>query len=549
MNILFLIGAAIFLGISAAKLSQKLKIPQVVGYIIIGVIIGKSGLGILDPAHLESLTPLISLTLGVIGFLIGAELKTEVFRKYGKSIYFILLAEAVLTFILVFAAVAFITKKIYLGLLLGAIASATDPASTVNVLWEYKSRGPLTTTLTSIVALDDGVALILYGLVSVFSRSMITHQHYSILSSIGMPLLELVKCLGLGAGMGIIMAKIIPRFKSEMILSLVLGGVAVIVGVAVYFNLDLILTTMTMGAVIANLIPKISEKVFKNVTQLTMPLYVFFFVFVGAALDIHVFLQVSVITIVIAYLLSRSAGKIFGAMFGALISGAKKTVTRYAGMCLFTQGGVAIGLAMSIAHNLGGFGAESNHAGIIIINVVAATTFVAQLIGPVFVKLGISKADEVNRNVTKDDIIESQKVSDIMQKEFSVIRENATLATVMQAVKEQEAYHFPVVNNQENLVGVLSLGALRNTFAEEQLNPIVLAKDIALPVGRVLYKDQPLKEAFEIFDAREIDYLPVVENRDSRKIAGILEYQPLVKEIDKKLLERQQSLEKEDIAC
>ena len=101
------------------------------------------------------------------------------------------------------------------------------------------------------------------------------------------------------------------------------------------------------------------------------------------------------------------------------------------------------------------------------------------------------------------------------------------------------------MNDQNDLVGLISLGALKNIFSEAQLSPIVLARDIALPAQKVLYEDQPLKEALEIFDRREIDYLPVVENRNSQKVTGILEYQPLVKEIDKQLLERQQSLEKE----
>lgn len=539
METLFLIGSAIFLGMFGGEGARRFKIPQVVGYIIVGILLGSSALKFLQSEALNTFTPLVDFTLGIIGFLIGAELKSEIFRKYGRSIYLILISEGMSAFILVFVAVTLITKKVYLGLLLGAIASATDPASTVNVLWEYKSRGPLTTTLTSIVALDDGLALILYALVSVFSRGMITNQSSSLWSYIGLPLLELTKCLGLGAVAGIVLVNLIRRFNKEMRLVAILAIVAVIVGLAIYLHLDLILTSMVMGAVVANVIPKMTEEVFKKVKELTTPLYIFFFVFVGASLDIHVFLQLAVISIVIAYLVSRSAGKIFGAMFGGYLAKAKKVVSRYCGLCLFTQGGVAIGLAMSIAHNLRSLGQEGSNAGVIIINVVAATTFVVQLIGPIFVKFGVIKAGEAGRNVTEEDIIENLKVSDVMSKDFVSIKENYSLDKIMEVIKETESYYFPVVNHKNEFSGVISLGTLRNVFMEEQLNPIILAKNVANSVGMVLYQDQPLKEAFEIFNRRGIDYLPVVKDKHSKEVVGGLTYHLLVEIVNRKTLERQ----------
>ncbi|MDD4294419.1 MAG: cation:proton antiporter [Candidatus Omnitrophica bacterium] len=543
MNILLLVGVSLFLGILGGNFFKLIRVPQVVGYIIIGVFLGSSVFGVFDSQELEVFAPLINFILGIIGFLIGAELKSEVFKKYGKSIYFILISEGMLAFILVFAAVTLVTKKIYLGLLFGAIASATDPASTVNVLWEYKSRGPLTTTLTSIVALDDGLALILYGLVSVFSKAMIANESYSLLGLIGGPLVELFKCVLVGALAGIILVRIIARFAKDAVLSLSLGAVAVVVGLSIYLHLDLILTSMIMGAVITNIIPKISEALFARIKELTVPLYVFFFVFVGASLDIHVFKQVSLIMIVVVYLFSRSAGKIFGAMFGGWLAKAKKTVTLYSGLCLFTQGGVAIGLAMSISHNFTRIGPNAAQVGSIIVTVVAATTFVVQLIGPIFVKFGIVKADEAWRNVTEEDIIENSRVSDFMREDFSFIKENENFDKIMEVVQERDAYHFPVVNNRGELTGLISLGGLRSILRETQLSNVILAKDVAAPVRTFLYPGQPLREAFEIFDKKQLDYLPVVKDEDSRKIVGVLEYRALTKSVSRKTLERQKSLD------
>ncbi len=546
MNIVLLIGIAISFGTFGGRIFQRLKIPQVVGYILIGVLLGKSVFNICDDTTVQALSPLINLILGIIGFMIGAELKGEVFGRYGASIYSILIGEGVVAFIAVTIAVTIVTGKLYLGLLLGAIASATDPASTTNVLWEYKTKGPLTTTLTSIVALDDGLALVIYGLVSVFSKALIAKQHFSLWHSIGDPILEIMQCVLLGGIVGFFLVKIISKIKeNEIAMSLSIGAATIVVGISMYLHLDLILSSMVLGAVVVNIMPETSEKLFKSVKEMTTPLYILFFVVVGASLDIHIFLKISLALIVIAYLIARSLGKIIGATLGAILSKAKKTVVRYTGVCLMTQGGVAMGLAMSIKHNLSYINDAGMTTGNIVVSVVAATTFIVQLIGPLLVKFGATKADELWRNITEEDVINSLKVSDVMEKDFAAIRQDVTLDKIIQTIKEKESYHFPVVNKYGELVGVISLGSLRDTFMEEQLNQIILARDVAEPIENVLYQDQPLKEAISIFDKREVDYLPVVENNDSKKVVGIVEYQPLLKTINRKLFERQNELDSE----
>ena len=543
-NILFLIGSLILLGIFAGKIFQKLKIPQVIGYLIVGVVLGKSFLGTVGDSHIDILNDLINFMLGVIGFLIGGELRSGVFKKYGRSIYVMLISEGMLAFIAVALAVTLLTGKLYLGLLLGAIASATDPASTTNVLWEYKARGPLTTTVTSIVALDDVLALLIYGLVSVFSKAMIAGEHLSWVYSIEGPLFEIFKCLLLGLGAGLVLAKAIGYVKEKALcLAMALGTVVLAVSLSVMLNLDLILTNMIIGITVANIIPDISKKLFDSVKEVSTPLNILFFTLVGTILDIHMFVKVSMLIIVFAYLLGRSLGKIFGATLGALITKAHKSVTKYTGICLFTQGGVAMGLAMSLNHNLSVLGPEAAETGTVIVSIVAATTFVVQLLGPILVKKGIENADEVWRDVTKEDIIESLKVSDVMQKDFSLIKENANLRNILQTVKERESYHFPVVDSHQKFKGLITLGTLRNAFLEEQLNNVILAKDIANHTDRIIYQQQPLKEAFDMFEAREIEYLPVIESRDSQRVVGILEYLPLSEAINRKFLERQEGLE------
>ncbi|MFH1854544.1 MAG: cation:proton antiporter [Candidatus Omnitrophota bacterium] len=545
MDILLLLGIAVFFGTLGGKIFQKLKIPQVVGYIVIGLVLGKSFFGIFNDATIEALNPFTSIALGIIGFLIGAELKLDIFKKYGRSIYSILLSEGFFTFFIVCAVVTLITKKLYLGLLFGALASATAPAATVDVLWEYKTRGPLTTTLLAIVALDDALALIIYGFASVFAKSLIVKEHLSVLHSIEMPFIEIGIASLIGITGGYILFRLIKFIRDkERILPFSLGIIILAVGLSNFFKIDLILSSMILGAVLSNLAPKESEEMFGAIKAFSPPIYVLFFAMVGARLDIRLFAQTSIAVLAVVYVATRTFGKMTGAFIGGLIGKAQKTVTRYLGLCLFSQAGVAIGLAISIHHNLSKVSPEAANIGLIVINVIAATTFIVQIIGPPSVKFAVKKAGEIGRDVTESDIIDSYKVSDLMRKDFPVIKEEMPLYSIVETFKHSDSYHICVVDKNKNLLGIISLGELRSTFMEQELdlNNLILAKDIAEPAARVLYAAQPLKEAIEIFRRKELDFLPVLKDAGSQELVGVMHYRSVMKNIDKELLARRGNL-------
>ena len=180
-NLILMLSIILLLGAMGGRLFQKLKIPQVVGYIVIGIIIGQSGLQLLRKEVITALDPVSQIALSLIGFLIGGELKLGVLKKYGKQFIGILLFEAIIPFIVVSIIVTVVsylfTKdlnvSIALGLILGSISSATAPAATTDVLRENRTRGPLTTTVLGIVAMDDAVALILYAFSSSIASALL----------------------------------------------------------------------------------------------------------------------------------------------------------------------------------------------------------------------------------------------------------------------------------------------------------------------------------------------------------------------------------------
>ena len=137
-SILFILGISILGGLVGASFFQKLRIPQVVGFIVIGLIVGDNGFKIITHKNVTALQPFTLFALGIIGFLVGGELKSETFKKYARQFFAILLGEGLAAFILVslltslFLYIVFGNLSIAFaaGIVFGAVASATDPAST-----------------------------------------------------------------------------------------------------------------------------------------------------------------------------------------------------------------------------------------------------------------------------------------------------------------------------------------------------------------------------------------------------------------------------------
>ncbi len=545
MNTLLIIGVIILLGMVGARVFRKLNLPGITGYMVIGLVLGESFGGFLSGSVIsESFSPLISLALGIIGFMIGSELRFDRFKKYSRSIYTILFAETLVTFFLVATVTTLLTQKVYIGLVLGAIASATAPAATYSVLGEYKARGPVTMTTLSIVALDDALALLLYGFMSVFAKSLIIHETPSFAASMMMPLFHIALSVVIGAASGFVLHKIASRQRErEGILSVALGTILFVVGLSIYTKVDPILASMALGVTVSNLQPPEKREMFDLIKKLSPPVFILFFVLVGARLDARILMKTGVLVLALAYIISRGLGKITGAYIGGKISGAKNTVTKYLGFCLFDQAGVAVGLGIAVFQMFNSLGPEARAAGILVISIVTATTFLLQLVSPAMIKYGIRKADEINRDVTEDDIIAEHKVGDVMEKEFPVLKENDNLHQIMDVMKKSDAYNFPVVALNGDFIGIISLGEIRDTFYEEQMDQLILAEDIVRKVDIVAYVKQELKTVMDIFNTKNIGYIPVLEKEGSCKLVGQLEYRKLGAYIAKEVLFRQQEIE------
>lgn len=539
LNILFLLGLALFGGTIGGRIFQKLRIPQVVGYIAIGIIIGESGARVVNRDIITALQPFNYFALGLIGFMVGGELKKEIFAKYGKQFMTILLCEGMAPFLLVSLIVGICGTFLLgdwrlawaLGLLLGAIASATDPATSTEVLREYKTRGPLTQTILSIVALDDGLALLLFVIASSVAGALSAGAHAGgLLMSFFNPVYEIIGSLVVGTITGLVFSKIIRRYSDKgRLLAFSIGTVLLITGLSLALNIELLLTAMTAGVVVVNLVPRKSREIFELVGGFTPPIYVLFFVFIGAKLNLQS-LTLATAILGAVYLFGTMAGKAAGARFGAVISGAPESVKKYLPLGLFSQAGVAIGLSILATQYFPG------EIGNTLVIIITATTFILQLVGPYCVKVAVTGAAEVGLDITAEDIIQASTAADLMDKNTPVIYKNTPLAKILEVFSESPNLYYPVTDKEKNLLGIITVDNIKNIFNESSLSGFFLAYDLMEPVVAKINPQTPMREVQELLDRHNLECLPVVTYEDN-KLAGFIERRNLDKAISTKIIE------------
>jgi Kef-type K+ transport system membrane component KefB len=554
VNFILLIGIAVFTGTVGARVIQKFHIPQIIGYVTIGLILGPL-LGIISTETVVTLESFNLFALGVIGFLIGGELKRKIFVKFGRQVMAILLFEGLAAFLLVGVLsfgimICFYDWKMSLAVsvVLAAICAATDPASTVSVLWEYKARGPLTAMLTAVVALDDALALVLYA-VGISVAGVITgHENKGFFYALGVSFYHIAGAVVMGVIAGFVLIWILKRVDDlGRVLAFTVGAVLVIIGLSVALHLDVIIATMVLGVTLINVAPRrmtssfevmhrfsvpVSSS-FEVMHRFSVPVYALFFVLVGARLSISA-VDTMICLLMLAYVTGSIVGKTGGAYLGALYSKTVKSVRNYLGFCLYPQGGIAVGLLIMASHK---FDPEMSS---IMLLVVLLGAFVLQLIGPLGVKFGAKKAGELGLNITEEDLIKTKSVGDVMDTEVPVISAGMPLSEVITMVSSTNNFFYSVVDNDNKLIGGITLNGIRNTFATQELNDWLVALDIAEPVIAKVTPDVPLAEAFERTKHLDLGHLPVVNSSQDDGFVGVLNCRAVHRSLSAEVLSRQQ---------
>src|SRR5690554_1705240 len=390
MGIVFFLGLILLAGFGAGKLINILKLPAVTGYLIIGLLLGPSVTSLDSPEIITELIPVNTIALSIIAFLIGGEFSIKQLKKCGKSVVLIAILQVLGAFTFVTLTLYFLAGvELYAALIFGAISTATALAATIMVLREYKAKGVFTNLLLAVIAIDDALCLIIFGLVTAVAKAISGKVVGGVAAMITAPIWELLGSFLLGGAFALALLTVSRRFREEQDkLIVVLGMVFVLAGVADFMHLSTLLSCMTMGCVAVNLVPRETGRVFKLVNSIDTFIYVLFFVAAGANLRLGILAQVGLVGV--GYIFSRVLGKMLGAMFGAKMAQAPPAVVKYLGLGLLPQAGVAIGLTLLVQQD---FPEISSF----VTTVVLGSVVVYEMVGPFFSKLAITKAGEVGR--------------------------------------------------------------------------------------------------------------------------------------------------------
>ncbi|MGE4489151.1 MAG: cation:proton antiporter [Kiritimatiellales bacterium] len=546
MGLLTIIGLCILGGALGAWVFQKLHVPQVVGYIVIGVLIGESGFRLVEQADVLALRPFNLFALGLIGFLVGGELHGSIFKKYGRQFTAILLGEGLAAFFLVgltstlivFAVCHNWVMALAAGTVFGAIASATDPASTIDVLWEYRTAGVLTTAIIAIVALDDALAMTLYA-IGTSAAQMLTAGGADLGRELTKVAVELFGSVLLGVAAGFLL-NLILRFlpQKERRLGLALGVILLTISAAVLFHMDVILATMSIGILLTNIAPRRSKELFEVIRSFSSPIYILFFVLVGARLGIRN-MPAWIWALVAVYVVMRSLGKWLGSYWGGRVSKAEPSVCRYMGLSLFAQGGVAVGLSIMASQHLQNIMVTGSMSlGDMIIFTVTATTLVVQLVGPPCTKLAVRLASEIDKNITEEDVIAELTVGDVMNPDVKPIPEDLPLSAVLHQFTESDALVYPVVSMEGKIVGVLTFDSLKELLGDAGSWQWLVAGDVMEPVDEKATLMMKLGEVLDDMNRMQVEALPVTRGDGTDSAVGVIDLRYARRRIREELVRR-----------
>jgi Kef-type K+ transport system membrane component KefB len=380
---LLMLGLLLVSGLLMSLLASRLNIPRIAAYAVAGMLWSEDLLGgVLGLDMTEWSQALTQIALAIIAYTIGGSVTIEQLRRLGKTITFCTVGESLGAVVFVVMAVYFYQQDWGLALVLGVLAATTAPAATVAVIHQYRSKGPLTTSLLGVVALDD-----IFGLV-LFSLMMVLMTGLNLGDAIITSGVEIFGGIGLGVVIGFLLAFFGKKVRNQsFFLPMVLSALFLSQGLAEWWHISPLLTAITIGFSARSVYQSGGERLFAPVEYLEELVFIIFFTLAGAHFKLSVFLQG--VDLVIIYVFARVVGKIIGIRIAAKFIQAPETVASYLGFGVVPQAGIAIGLALSLLHR-----PELQHIALLVLNVILASTLIYEILGPFATRYAIVKAGE-----------------------------------------------------------------------------------------------------------------------------------------------------------
>ncbi|PLX43110.1 MAG: hypothetical protein C0608_00185 [Deltaproteobacteria bacterium] len=390
LNPLFTIALIFASGYAGGLLAKRLHMPSVTGNIIVGVALGPSIFGFFSEGTAQLLEPATMFAMGLITAVIGGHLSWRRLHNSVRRILSVTLVEVIFTYSLVVFAIYFLTEDMAMSLILGAIATATAPATVLAVFREERAKGLMVKTTLASVALDNVLCLILFSATMVTAAQFVGPGAGSLGTKLALAGRDLLFSVMIGAVAGKLILTAVRRRDITPFTGL-LFGVLMTTGGAQSIGLNPLLTNLSMGVVLGNS-GREGEDLVSALEDFQPMVLTSFFTLAG--IDLHLSSLPAMGVAGGAYLVTRGIGKVFGASIGAYIGGAPPRVSKAIGPTLLPQAGLAIGLLVVLQGD-GRFPSELVGA---ITNVVLATVVLNEIFGPPLVRRSVRAAEEAGKD-------------------------------------------------------------------------------------------------------------------------------------------------------
>jgi len=548
LPMLLSIGVLYLLAIGAGRLSSAIGIPRVTGYLIAGIVAGPSFSEILGlPAlvtleQLHALAPVHDIILGLIVFTIGGSFSLRTIRKIGPKLFRISTFDVGLTALFVGFGTAFLGASPLEAAFLSVISITTAPAATQMVMRECQSEGQLTDIVLPLIVINNLVAIIAF----IITRNSGLSADASLMRAV----VQVFEPLVLGAFMGMVIAIMDQRFTRQVERQiLVLASVAITTGAAMLLDIFAMLAVLVAGVVAVNATPN-KKRILKDLSEIDYPLYVLFFIMAGAELHLGSLGHMGYIGIV--YVVMRAMGKFIGCHLGARAARSSQTIKTWLGPAMLAQAGLAIGLANILAREWPGPGNALQ-------TVILASVVVFELVGPLLTRFALINAGEVpilnlvaQRSPVRyseglhqvsihvknafgiSSTSDAKKSSDIlighiMRTNVEVLSNKAPFNEVLKALGHSRYDRLPVINEQNELIGVIKYADIANTLYDPSLRNLVVADEITSEKFLKLTPEDTLERAMNALKDHPNDaYLFVVDNDNPKKLVGVVRHNDLL---------------------
>ncbi len=387
-HLVFGVGILLMGSFFMGRLAEKIRLPAITGFILAGLLLGPSMIGLVHRDLDATLASITEIALALIAMVIGSEFSLKKLRTIGRPVVIITLFQLFAAFLLVTGALVLAGMALEFAAILGAIASATAPAATVAVIRDLRARGPFVDYLYGIVALDDAGCILLFASVTAIASNSLGAAS-GMLISILHAVVEILASIVLGCVAGWVLHLLTrKRARVNEFLIVSLSVILVLSAISNTFHLSALLSSMAAGAMMANL----SRKTYRIVTSLdsiSPPLYAAFFAIAGTELNLGVLTSPAILLLGGVFVVARGVGKVAGVHFGAVAAGSDPLIRKYLGFGMLPQAGVAIGLVLFL--DTIPYFAQNHQITATMINIVLFSVLFNELAGPPLSRYSVIK--------------------------------------------------------------------------------------------------------------------------------------------------------------